>query len=375
MLITTLQEEAVNECLRHNIPFVIYALPDCDRARFMASLPDDSGESHAPVEDAAADSFFISRFASDEPYMAGVVSDMDEAALIDWVAAHPEARFDGCQERPYLTSTRRVSYDEAFRVMTRRLRKDGGKVVLSRHKSLFSATSVTATADEYFSSMPGAFRYMSFTPETGLWLGATPELLLETVPGSDELRSMALAGTLPGDGNDAWNSKNLDEHLLVVKFISDVLASHGLEVDRTAPADLHTGTVTHLCTHITGRGTVRSAGAIINDLNPTPAVAGWPRPIAIAEIDALETHQRRCYSGIVGVRTEGRLHVFVNLRCAFIAPATLDGHDGWVYNIYAGGGLMPHSTLDEEWDETSRKMQTLYNCLHDITENPIEAQF
>lgn len=91
MLITTLQEEAVNECLRHNIPFVIYALPDCDRARFMASLPDDSGESHAPVEDAAADSFFISRFASDEPYMAGVVSDMDEAALIDWVAAHPEA--------------------------------------------------------------------------------------------------------------------------------------------------------------------------------------------------------------------------------------------------------------------------------------------
>ena len=37
MLITTLQEEAVNECLRHNIPFVIYALPDCDRARFMAS--------------------------------------------------------------------------------------------------------------------------------------------------------------------------------------------------------------------------------------------------------------------------------------------------------------------------------------------------
>ncbi len=67
--------------------------------------------------------------------------------------------------------------------------------------------------------------------------------------------------------------------------------------------------------------------------------------------------------------------MFVNLRCAFIAPATLDGRDGWVYNIYAGGGLMPHSTLDEEWDETSRKMQALCNCLYDITENPIEAQF
>ena len=104
MLITTLQEEAVNECLRHNIPFVIYALPDCDRARFMASLPDDSGESHAPVEDAAADSFFISRFASDEPYMAGVVCAMDEAARIGRVGAPPAAPFFGGPARAHITA-------------------------------------------------------------------------------------------------------------------------------------------------------------------------------------------------------------------------------------------------------------------------------
>lgn len=375
MLITTLQDEAVNECLRHNIPFVIYALPGETGMRFMASLPDTDGESHAHM-DTGDDSFFISRFASDEPYMAGITSSMDEGAVIDRIAAHPDMHFAGCDERPYLTSTRRVSYDEAFHVMTRRLKKNGGKVVLSRHKSLFTTASITGTADRYFTMSPKAFRYLSFTPETGIWLGATPELLLETSPGSDEIHTMALAGTRPANGQPTpWDNKNLMEHQVVVKFITDVLASHGLEITTAPVTELQSGTVTHLCTGITGHGNIKSAGAIINDLNPTPAVAGWPRAVAIAEIDALETHQRRCYSGIVGVKTSEGLRVFVNLRCAFIAPATLNGCDGWVYNIYAGGGLMPDSQLDDEWAETSRKMDALNLCLDDITENPIEARF
>jgi len=376
MLITTLQEEAINECLRHNIPFVIYALPDDTTARFMASLPDGGGESRARMDTADGnDTFFISRFASDEPYMAGVNASMDEAGLIDWVAAHPDAGYDNCDERPFLTSTRRVSYDEAFHVMTRRLKKNGGKVVLSRHKSLFTTDTLTHVAERYFGMSPSSFRYLTFTPETGIWLGATPELLLAATPGSDELNTMALAGTKPDGATGGWDSKNLIEHQLVVKFITDVLSSHGLDVTAGSPEDLKTGTVTHLCTRITARGTIKSAGAIINDLNPTPAVAGWPREVAIAEIDALETHQRRCYSGIVGVKTDSGLRVFVNLRCAFIAPARLDGLDGWVYNIYAGGGLMPDSQLDDEWSETARKMEALNMCISQFTENPIEAQF
>lgn len=375
MLITTLQDEAINECLRHNIPFAIYALPGEETMRFIASLPDDNGESHAHMGPTGRECFFISRFASDEPYMAGITAGMDEGAVIDWAAANPDTHFDGCEERPYLTSTRRVSYDEAFHAMTRRLKKDGGKVVLSRHESLFTPTAITDTARNYFTSAPTSFRYMCFTPETGLWMGATPELLLETVPGSNEIRTMALAGTLPEGDNSEWDSKNLTEHQVVVKFITNILTSHGLEVKADAPVELQSGMVRHLCTNITACGTLKSVEEIINDLNPTPAVAGWPRTIAIAEIDAFETHQRRCYSGIIGIKTGQTLRVFVNLRCAFIAPATLDNQKGWVYNIYAGGGLMPDSILEKEWDETSCKMATLHDCLASTTENPIEAQF
>lgn len=113
-------------------------------------------------------------------------------------------------------------------------------------------------------------------------------------------------------------------------------------------------------------------------LNPTPAVAGFPRDKAISEIDYFETHQRRCYSGIVGVHESNEWHVFVNLRCAFTARATLDGAEGWLFNIYAGGGLMPDSRLDDEWDETDRKMSALRSTLSSsssaVTVNPTKAK-
>ena len=377
MLITLPQAEGARECLSYYIPFVIYALPGSDKTRFMASLPDDRGESHPDIDpDRSGDCFFISRFASDEPYMAGVNDVMDEEQVIAYLAAHPDIRFDEPCERPALTSTRRVSYDEAFRAMTRRLQKEGGKVVLSRHETLFSERDIIDVAEEYFRLSPQAFRYLCFTPETGVWLGATPELLLESVPGSDEIRTMALAGSRPTDDTPyEWDSKNLQEHEVVVKFITDTLTAHGLEVTAQPVGELQAGPVTHLCTHITARGDLHNVGPIINDLNPTPAVAGWPRPLAIAEIDAYETHQRRCYGGIVGIRTAGVLHVYVNLRCAFVAPFLYDGRDGWVYNLYAGGGLMPDSVLDDEWAETQRKMQALRSCIRNATSDPAQGVY
>ena len=165
MLITLPQAEGARECLSYYIPFVIYALPGSDKTRFMASLPDDRGESHPDIDrDRSGDCFFISRFASDEPYIAGVNDVMDEEQVIAYIAAHPDIRFDEPCERPALTSTRRVSYDEAFRAMTRRLQKEGGKVVLSRHETLFSERDIIDVAEEYFRLSPQAFRYLCFTP-------------------------------------------------------------------------------------------------------------------------------------------------------------------------------------------------------------------
>lgn len=385
MLISQLQAEGVEECLRRNIPFVLYALPGMVECRFMASLPDSDGQSPVSCDSSGSDCFMISRYASDEPYVSGVTSGMDEGELIDLVASKPDLCYPSTSELPSLSSTHRISYGEAFRAMTGRLKKYGGKVVLSRHEAIFSSRDIVDVAGEYFSCSPGTFRYLSFTPETGVWLGATPEVLIETTAGGDEIRTMALAGTKPsGDCSGEWDEKNTLEHRVVVDFISDILASHGLEVNCADTIDLRAGAVTHLCTPITARGEIHSPMTIVNDLNPTPAVAGWPRDMAMAEIDALETHLRRCYSGIVGVRHNGELRIYVNLRCAFAARGSLYGTPGWIYNLYAGGGLMSDSDVEQEWDETDRKLSVLRSCLDIappgstetlVMANPFEAQF
>lgn len=310
---------------------------------------------------------------------------MDEEGLIDLVATKPDLCYDSSSELPSLSSTHKISYGEAFRAMTDRLKKYGGKVVLSRHEAIFSSRDIIEVAGEYFSQSPGAFRYFSFTPETGVWLGATPEVLIETTAGGNEIRTMALAGTKPSDDlSGEWDEKNTLEHRVVVDFITDILVSHGLEVHRADTVDLKAGAVTHLCTPIIARGAVHSPMTIVNDLNPTPAVAGWPRDVAMAEIDALETHLRRCYSGIVGVKYNGELRIYVNLRCAFAARGSLYGMPGWIYNLYAGGGLMADSDVGQEWDETDRKLSVLRSCLDSapsgsvetvVMPNPFEAQF
>ncbi|MDE6171424.1 MAG: chorismate-binding protein, partial [Duncaniella sp.] len=93
--------------------------------------------------------------------------------------------------------------------------------------------------------------------------------------------------------------------------------------------------------------------------------AGMPLEIAIAEIDTFESHRRRCYAGVVGARIDGDFHAFVNLRCAFAAHADFQKSHGWLYNLYAGGGLMPDSEEEAEWNETVAKtviLSTIIKC-------------
>ena len=64
----------------------------------------------------------------------------------------------------------------------------------------------------------------------------------------------------------------------------------------------------------------------------------------------------------------------------------LDGYEGFVWNIYAGGGIMGASEVDSEWQETELKMAPLYRCLTAeprhasegktfSTVNPVTARF
>ena len=49
----------------------------------------------------------------------------------------------------------------------------------------------------------------------------------------------------------------------------------------------------------------------------------------------------------------GDTELYVNLRCARI--------DGHVAHLYAGGGILPTSELEQEWTETEEKLKTIGN--------------
>ncbi|MCM1356847.1 MAG: chorismate-binding protein [Staphylococcus sp.] len=357
-----LTKKAIDYCLRDNIPFVVYALPGDSEFRFFASLPDTEQCSPAFSDD-SSDCFFINFFDNDEPYTAGVRFEMTAAELVESIGASDRVTYARAEIQPRVPATLRVSYTDAFSSIIPRLKADGGKVVLSRHRSILTFKFPTEIAQEYFSMTDKTFRYLCFTPETGIWLGSTPELLLESDGSRRQIRTMALAGTRPADDMEPWDDKNIREHLFVTDFIVETLRSEGLEVASGQTEELRFLNIKHLCTPIAARG-VRYVRRLLAELSPTPAVAGYPREQALDEINLHETHRRFCYGGYVGVRIDGDYHAYVNLRCCFMAPAIYrEELFGWLCNLYVGGGIVAGSVEKSEWAETEAKSSSLANIL------------
>ena len=116
-----------------------------------------------------------------------------------------------------------------------------------------------------------------------------------------------------------------------------------------------------LCHQNHGKGTIyspcRPVGSSENRFPFLPERYGSFRRCT-ARITSLQTepHNRLFYSGIIGwIDPEGDTTLYVNLRCMHI--------EGKTATLYAGGGILPESTADTEWEETQQKMNTMRNIL------------
>lgn len=339
---TQLFREAAATAISHNLPFALVSLPGSDTYRIYSSIGTDTG-----------DCFFMSRFGGDDVEIPSLAATTPEAVI-----AHCDALNDVLTpptERPYTRSTLYASWRGAFDRIHDLLRHRDGKVVLSRHTSLFSRRPVIDVAMEYMQANPERFGYIAFTQQSGLWYGTTPEKLLEGNTARNIYTTVALAGTRWDTDIDApWDKKNLWEQDYVRRYITSRLEEAGFEVEAGPTVTLSTGGVQHIFTPIRARGSL-AFDETLAILNPTPAVAGMPVDVAMGLIDILESHQRRCYAGVVGVKEKNHTMAYVNLRCAFAAPVMIELESGWLHNIYAGGGIMSDSKPDTEWEELDRK--------------------
>ncbi len=226
------------------------------------------------------------------------------------------------------------------------------KVVLSRVKTIaFDSSNLIALFETLMKQYPGAFVYLVSSPETGTWLGASPELLLSATP--HQIETVALAGTLPNDAAATWSAKEYEEQQLVEVYIEAILKELGLAYQKNGPANLITGNIKHLQTQykISCESLAIASGELLSKLNPTSAVAGLPKDKAIAFIEQHEAYPRNFYSGFAGLIAPDATHLFVNLRCMEIQENTA--------HLFAGAGITTTSDAGKEFIETERKMDAL----------------
>ena len=223
-----------------------------------------------------------------------------------------------------------------------------------------------------------AMVYICYHPDYGIWMGASPETLLELE--ANRFSTMSLAGTLKQrlDNKPHWTTKEIEEQSIVTDYISSQLNILASTVNIHPIQNVKAGSLWHLKTKITG---VLNADSSLRDLikvlHPTPAVCGFPSDIASKYIEDNETYDRKFYTGFFGevnmksvsVRNPNRKNIennaynrvlnkttlFVNLRCMEITASK--------YSIFVGAGITKDSNPDNEWKELQNKSETLSSIL------------
>lgn len=203
---------------------------------------------------------------------------------------------------------------------------------------------------------PNAFVFIYNTKETGLWLGATPETLL--ICKDNKATTMALAGTRLANTKGEWGNKELAEQQFVCDYISNIFEKENIQYHVSDKFTKQAGNIEHICNIITTDNiTAEQTKRVINELHPTPAIAGLPKEKAIDYLKSVEKHDRKCYGGYVGIIDEdySSCSLFVNLRSMQIIND--------VCHIYVGGGITIDSDPESEWNEIQRKAAFLTNQL------------
>lgn len=260
---------------------------------------------------------------------------------------------------PALSTTPEEYYDEIATIKQYIGDYDNRKIVAARVKTDADKVDVASTFLSLLRTYPDAYTYCFSTPQTGCWIGATPELLLQKR--SSQLYSMALAGTRKADAPSEWDQKNLNEQQMVADYIEKCMSESGLTVEKGATVTRRAGNIEHLCTPIKAQSgasfnTADAVLRLLHNLAPTPATAGVPRDAALEIIMKSEKFQRAFYGGFCGpYRSAEEFTMFVILRCARVEAER--------YALFAGGGITSHSLPEREWEETEMKLATLNNIL------------
>jgi isochorismate synthase len=237
------------------------------------------------------------------------------------------------------------------------------KIVLARTKEipLSKETDIVSIFQKISAEYPAALISLFYTPETGVWLTATPEILA-SIDRNDIFRTIALAGTQELKQGDSinkavWSQKEIEEQALVGRYIINCFKKIRLrEYEEEGPRTIQSGNLLHLRTDYsvnTKELNFPELGSVMLELlHPTSAVCGMPKEITLEFIKEHEGLDRKIFSGYIGpVNINSESHIFVNLRCANLFSDKVV--------LYAGAGVTKDSEPEKEFKETELKMEAV----------------
>ena len=233
------------------------------------------------------------------------------------------------------------------------------KVVVSRVVEKASNKAPWEILNSLLGQYPTAFCYWWYHPSIGMWLGATPEQLVHFQEGT--FHTSSLAGTLPviENTNPKWSLKEYEEQQMVTDYIVQNLQGKTVQIETSGPLSHKAGKLWHLKTLISGQlKSINELDDVVRALHPTPAVCGLPKEEALQFVLKNEAYQREFYTGYLGpvhVEENGKVSLFVNLRCLKFSSG--------LAQLFVGGGITASSIPEKEWMETQYKSSTILDVL------------
>ncbi len=326
--------------LRAKEPFVVARFPGQKDLNFYLN-PSSKAESRS-------DSFLVKGWnKSDTTYYYASANAIE-------ITTNQSDKSEPTQEIPAETSFER--YTNHYNVFQQAFANKGiKKAILSRLKVI----DIPADYDliSYFerleSAHPNALVYILLHPTEGLWIGATPEILISRK--DTQYCTVSLAGTQPiSEDQYKWGEKEKEEQEFVSAHIRQSLIDNGIEsFSESEPTTAEAGSVAHLKSIFKFERNEEDFDFLnfARQLHPTPAISGTPVDDAINLINNTEDHNRQLYTGYLGRISTQSVDLFVNLRCMQVFPTKMV--------LYLGGGITKGSQLKAEWNETEQKAKTL----------------
>lgn len=331
-------------------PFVIYRKPGEIKLHLIVQAGSDLNY----LEDYSQKGFILAPFQSD---VRPIIIYPDQLQDFDHIMEEPETNL---LSEKVLGET--ISKKEYIALVSKAVEtiKNGKlkKVVVSRKISFPLTELPIYTFYKLLAKHTNAFCYLWYHPAVGIWLGASPELLLSI--NGNYLKTFSLAGTMVNTyGSEPdWGIKEIEEQQYVTNYILDQLSNISIHAATGPAQSIRAGSLWHLKSEITARLNNHSLENIIQSLHPTPAVCGLPKDEAMRFIAECEDYNRQFYTGYLGelnLNESGSADLFVNLRCM----QWLDQRA----NIFVGGGITGLSNPEDEWKETQQKSRTIVEAL------------